>query len=105
MTSPLAANKRLERLLSTATVVRQKYQARLADAKKIQDKDYIRSLTNDETALVHNEWMHDVADWMNEECLMQYNQLMAEASIKKRCHLPCCRYFKELSICNRSHSI
>ena len=76
--SPQAAKKRLERLLSKATEVRCTYQARLADEGEISDKNFRRSLTEQETTLVHNAWMNDVADWMNEECLHQYVELLKQ---------------------------
>jgi len=81
--SPQAAKKRLERLLSKATEVRCMYQARLVGEGEISDWDFSRSLTEREATLVHNAWMNDVADWMNEECLAKYEELMKqEASWK-----------------------
>mgnify|MGYP006875440574 CR=1 FL=1 len=80
MKSPVAAKQRLQRLLSKTTEVRRKYQSLLADARTFSDKDFTRSLDETEATSLHNAWMDDVSDWMNAECLAQYNQLLTQDS-------------------------
>ena len=74
-----ASKARLERVLHTVHTIREKYHQRLFDAKVFQDRDLRRSLSMDETKALHNEWMNDVASWMNPDCLQQYNDLIDEA--------------------------
>jgi len=81
--SPQAAKKRLERLLSKTIEVRCKYQGRLVEEGQIRDKIFSRSLTEAETTLVHNAWMNDVADWMSDECLAKYEELMKQEASGK----------------------
>ena len=75
VSQPRAAKKRLERLLRTATEVRQKYQT----VPEFLDLDFTCSLTQDETSSLHNAWMNDVESWMTHECLAEYQRLIAQA--------------------------
>ena len=77
--NPLYAKQRLQRLLSKTTEVRLKYHTRLADVRDIPDRDCNRSLTEQETSLLHNAWMNDVSQWMSAECLAQHDELLSQA--------------------------
>ena len=39
--------------------------------KEISDRDFMRSLTEKETRMVHNRWMNDVHAWMSSDCLKE----------------------------------
>ena len=73
---PRAAKERLERMLNKATQVRQTYQDRLCNLGQLTDRDFVRSLEDWETAKIHNAWMNDVASWMTDEALAQYNEFL-----------------------------
>ena len=74
-----ASKARLERMLSKVTEIRKRYHLRMFNVNEIQDTDFKRSLTHDETKSLHNFWMNDVGAWMSPDCLQQYNDLMQEA--------------------------
>ena len=38
-----------------------------------------RSLSEAETAALHNAWMNDVSSWMTPDCLQQYDDLIQQA--------------------------
>ena len=50
----------------------EKYQTHLYEAQEIKDKDLQRPLTREERRLVHNCWMHDIEEWMDEFCYKEY---------------------------------
>ena len=52
-----------------ATEIRRQYQRKLFKEKKIRDTDFNRSLSENETCLVHNSMMNDVKAWMSPKCL------------------------------------
>jgi len=70
---PQASKIRLEALLKEATRVRQKYHSYVS-----HDNDLERALTYEEGRKIHNEWMHDVWDWMIPACLEKYERLLKE---------------------------
>ena len=76
MSPSVAAKQRLEQMLSKAQAVRRTYRSLLATNHTISDRDLTRSLDENEAKLLHNAWMNDVSEWMNAECLAQYNQLL-----------------------------
>ena len=73
---PRAAKERLERMLNKATQVRKTYQERLNNLDELPDQDFVRCLEEPETAKIHNAWMNDVASWMTDEALAQYNEFL-----------------------------
>ena len=42
--------------------------------------DFNRSLTEEETKMLHNLWMNDVSSWMSVECLLLYNNLLKQGN-------------------------
>ena len=40
-----------------------------------------RSLSEEETAALHNAWMNDVSSWMSRDCLQQYDDLIELAKV------------------------
>ena len=74
-----ASKARLERMLSMAASIREKYQLQLFNVNQILDLEFNRSLTYPETTALHNAWMNDIASWMPSDCLKQYNDLIQEA--------------------------
>ena len=68
--------ERLERMFNKATQVRETYQDHLCNLGQLTDQDFVRSLEEWETAKIHNAWMNDVASWMTDEALAQYNEFL-----------------------------
>ena len=71
------------KLIEKAIEVRQRYHMQLYDEGSIHDTDCNRALTEQETRRLHNQWMNDVTSWMNNECLLQYTELMDQLKQRK----------------------
>ena len=81
---PRCAKQRLETMLQKVLIVREKYQKRAQESGTIKDGDIERSLTEDETKIVHNLYMNDVEYWMTPEVAQKYYALIAEADEEDR---------------------
>ena len=80
VTQGYASKDRFERMLNKAKEIRRMYHLRLFNNGAVCDTDIWRSLTEEETALLHNAWMNDVTEWMTAECLDKYETLLREAN-------------------------
>ena len=85
---PRASKARLNRLLTKALEVRQRYHSQLWDDNEIEDRNFDRSLTAYETTKVHNRWMNDVDYWMSPGCLEEYNEYIRQADELENKPLP-----------------
>jgi len=81
--NPYAAILRLERMLHRSMEVRERYQRLLYSRGQFTDLDFERCLTEDETAVLHNEWRNDVSEWMTRDTLQNYQDLVKKSSAGK----------------------
>ena len=82
VTNPRCSKKRLHEMLAKVLSVRSVYQTKAHTAGAIKDLDTERSLTEDETKIVHNLYMNDVSAWMSAEVLVEYNDLLEQADME-----------------------
>ena len=77
--TPHTAKARLEFLFQKAKSVRKYYQNRAKTLDTmIADVDFERSLTANETMVLHDLYMNDVASWMEPTALEKYDSLLRE---------------------------